>query len=207
MASLETLFVTRIYRADLGRSAAVRRLNDELAATCLTIAADDAAGQAWCEANGYLGYTSYASLDDLAWRAPVFADLTRLVDGHVATFARQAELDTGRRRLVVDSLWINVLEPGGHHAAHIHPQSVISGTWYVDVPPGSSAIRFEDPRLPLMMAAPPRRERASREARTHVAVEPKPGTLLLWESWLRHEVPVNRSERPRISVSFNYRLE
>ena len=29
------------------------------------LAAEDAAGQAWCKANGYGGYTSYASLDDL----------------------------------------------------------------------------------------------------------------------------------------------
>lgn len=207
MANLETLFVTRVYRAELASRGSAKRLHGELAAACLSIAADDAAGQAWCAANGYRGYTSYASLDDLAWRSPVFQDLTRLIDPHVADFAKASDMDLGKRRLVSDSIWINVLEPGGHHAAHIHPHSVVSGTYYVEVPEGASAIRFEDPRLPLMMAAPPRRARAGREAQTFVSVAPKAGTLLLWESWLRHEVPVNTAASERISVSFNYRLE
>lgn len=207
MATLETLFVTRVYRAELASRGSAKRLHEELAAACLSIAADDAAGQAWCAANGYRGYTSYASLDDLAWRSPVFQDLTRLIDPHVADFAKAADMDLGKRRLVSDSIWLNVLEPGGHHAAHIHPHSVVSGTYYVEVPEGASAIRFEDPRLPLMMAAPPRRARAGREAQTFVSMAPKAGTLLLWESWLRHEVPVNTAASERISVSFNYRLE
>jgi uncharacterized protein (TIGR02466 family) len=207
MAQIETLFVTRLYRAEIAGRGPGKRLNEDLKAACLSIAGDDAAGQAWCAANAYRGYTSYASLDDLAWRAPVFADLLEAVAPHVAEFAKAADLDLGRRKLVPDSIWINVLEPGGHHAAHIHPQSVVSGTYYVEVPPGASAIRFEDPRLPLMMAAPPRRARAPREAQTFVSVAPKAGTLLLWESWLRHEVPVNTAETERISVSFNFRAE
>ena len=207
MASIETLFVTRIYRAELASRAAGKRLQEELGPACLSIAADDMAGQAWCRANGYKGYTSYASLDDLAWRSPVFQDLTALVDPHVAEFAKLADMDLGKRRLVCDSIWINVLEPGGHHAGHIHPHAVVSGTYYVEVPEGASAIRFEDPRLAMMMAAPPRRARAAREAQTFVSVVPKAGTLLLWESWLRHEVPVNAGDRERISVSFNFRQD
>jgi uncharacterized protein (TIGR02466 family) len=207
MASIETLFVTRIYRAELAARGAGRRLFEELKPACLAIAADDVAGQEWCRTKGYKGYTSYASLDDLAWRSPVFQDLVAMIDPHVAEYAKAADMDLGKKRLVVDSIWINVLEPGGHHAAHIHPNAVVSGTCYVEVPEGASAIRFEDPRLPLMMAAPPRRTRAAREAQTFVSVAPKVGTLLLWESWLRHEVPVNTADSERISVSFNYRLE
>ena len=207
MASIETVFVTRIYRAELAARAPGRRLLQDLKAASRSIAADDVAGRQWCRANGYKGYTSYASLDDLAWRSPAFQDLLEAVDPHVADFARIADMDLGRRRLVADSIWLNVLEPGGHHAAHIHPNAVVSGTYYVEVPDGASAIRFEDPRLPLMMAAPPRRTRAAREAQTFVSMAPKAGTLLLWESWLRHEVPPNAADAERISVSFNYRLD
>jgi uncharacterized protein (TIGR02466 family) len=74
----------------------------------------------------------------------------------------------------------------------------------VAVPRGASAIKFEDPRLPLMMAAPMRKANAKAANRTFVTVEPKAGTLLLWESWLRHEVPLNAAKGQRISVSFNY---
>jgi uncharacterized protein (TIGR02466 family) len=101
---------------------------------------------------------------------------------------------------------VNVLEPGGHHGAHIHPHSAISGTYYVSVPKAASAIRFEDPRLGFMMAAPVRRPEARRENKTFVDVAPKQGSVLLWESWLRHEVPVNRAKTARISVSFNYAM-
>ena len=207
MAIIETLFVTRIYRAELAARVSGKRLLAELRDACVSIAMDDEAGQAWSAANGYKGYTSYASLDDLAWRSPAFADLTAAIDPHVADFAKSAEMDLGGRRLVMDSLWINVLEPGGHHASHIHPHSVVSGTFYVEVPDGASAIRFEDPRLPMMMAAPPRKARAARDALSFVSVAPKPGTLLLWESWLRHEVPLNAAKAERISISFNYRLD
>lgn len=203
MARLDTLFVTRIKRSEFGSRSA--HLVDGLRTTCLAIAAEDRAGQSWCKAHNYRGYTSYASLDDLVRRASVFDDLVRRIDPKVAAFARSLDLDLGGRKLVLDSLWINVLEPGGHHAAHIHPHSVVSGTFYVDIPKGASAIRFEDPRLPQMMAAPPRKATARIANRTFIDVEPKPGTLLLWESWLRHEVTVNTAKRERISVSFNYR--
>ena len=94
------------------------------------------------------------------------------------------------------------VESRGQHSGHIHPTAIISGTLYVEVPKGSGAIRFEDPRLPLMMAAPPR-ERAE-ELRPFVTVEPRPGLLLLWESWLRHEVLAGAGKGERLSISFNF---
>ncbi len=202
MPQIESLFVTQVYRAQITGQALAGLLE-----TCLGIAAEDRAGQAWSRKNAYPGYTSYASLTDLPVRASLFATLIKRIDTHVGRFAQALELDLGDRHLRLDSIWINVLEPGGHHTAHIHPHSVISGTYYVDIPSGASAIRFEDPRLPQLMAAPPRVEAASRSNRQFVAVEPTTGTLLLWESWLRHEVPVNTARRERVSVSFNYRWE
>lgn len=194
-------FVTRIYSARL----AAPRLLADLGRSCHTIAREDGAGRAWSKAHGYLGYTSYASLDDLPWRFPPFAALQQRLDTHATKFARELELDLGGRPLELDSLWINVLEPKGAHSGHIHPHAVLSGTVYIDVPDGAGAIRFEDPRLALMMAAPPRRPRASPAQRPFQVIAPKPGTVLMWESWLRHEVLINQASRPRVSVSFNYR--
>ncbi len=199
--TVETLFVTRLYRADLADKAG---LNGELLATCLTAAADDEAGQDWSEENGYPGYTSYASLNDLGWRFPAIKALIKQLDKHAKGFAKLLEWDLGARKLVLDSLWINVLEPGGFHSGHIHPGSVISGTYYVAVPENASAIIFEDPRLPRMMAAPPKKKKAAREQQAFAPVTPTPGTLLLWESWMHHAVPLNRANAERISISFNY---
>jgi uncharacterized protein (TIGR02466 family) len=201
MASLTQVFVTTLYRAELDEPG----LFAELDGLCRSLAEDDEAGRRWCARHGYPGYTSYASLEDLAWRFPPFALLTKRLDRHVADFARALELDLRGGRLALSGLWVNLLPEGGHHAAHIHPHAAISGTVYVATPPGSGAIRFEDPRLGLMMAAPPRKARASRAQRSFVTEEPSPGTLLLWESFLRHDVPTNRSSGERISISFNYR--
>jgi uncharacterized protein (TIGR02466 family) len=156
--------------------------------------------------HGYKGYTSYASLNDLPTRDPAFAALKRELDKHAHAFAEALHLELGRRRLRLDSIWINVLQPGGVHTGHIHPMSVLSGTYYVATPPGSSALKLEDPRLPLMMAAPPRAEDAPESERTFVYLEPRAGDVLLWESYLRHEVPMHKGKRSRISVSFNYGL-
>ena len=203
MAKLDHLFVTTVYRATLLGGTAGETLREDLARSARTFAAQDTAGQAWCRKHGYKGYTSYASLADLPVRNPTFADLCERLAPHLAEFVAAVDFDARGLAPAVDSIWINVLEPGGTHTGHIHTNSIISGTLYVDVPDGASAIRFEDPRLALMMAAPPRKARAAAHNRNFIYVQPSAGTVLLWESWLRHEVPVNMAGADRISVSFN----
>jgi uncharacterized protein (TIGR02466 family) len=198
--SVRSLFATPLYEGELGDA----ELLDELADACRSLAADDRAGRGWSKAHGYRGYTSYASLDDLPQRDPRFADLVRLLDKHVARFATECAFQL-RGKLKLDSLWINVLKPGGAHSGHIHPHSAVSGTIYVEVPPGSGAIRFEDPRLAMLMAAPQRRDDAPEPLLPFVHVAPQPGMVLLWESWLRHEVMPSAAKGERISISFNYR--
>lgn len=203
MADINSFFVTRIYRAALAELDETID-TQELEKSCLAIAEDDEAGQRWCEENDYLGYTSYASLNDLDWRFPIFKDLIKVLDKHAEAFANDIEFDLDGKQLKLDSIWINILPEGGIHTAHIHPHSVISGTTYVKMPKGTSAIKFEDPRLAMMMAAPTRNESARPEMKNFIYLKPEAGEVLLWESWLRHEVPMNMSEEERISVSFNY---
>lgn len=204
MANISSLFVTRLYRAQLSSLGTKPIDPKELEASCLSIAEDDEAGQDWCEENDFPGYTSYASLTDLGWRFPIFDELIKVLDKHVAAFAEDLEFDLGEGRLKLEDIWINILPEGGIHTAHLHPHSVISGTTYVAMPEGTSAIKFEDPRFAMMMAAPPRRKDAREDQRNFVYVAPQVGDVMLWESWLRHEVPMNMSEEDRISVSFNY---
>jgi uncharacterized protein (TIGR02466 family) len=203
MTNIDHFFITKIYRTLL-RGKANQALNADLVRAADALSVDDTAGLAWSEAHNYSGYTSYASLNDLTWRAPEFAELKEHLDGHVRTFGKELDFDLGGTPLSLSSLWVNLLEPGGAHSAHIHTHSVISGTYYVEVPEGAGAIRFEDPRHAMMMAAPPRKPKAKRDNQSFVSIEPKPGMLLLWESWLRHEVPVNQAKETRLSISFNY---
>ena len=188
---MRELFVTRVYEAEIGDA----ELLSTLAHSIRTLARDDEAGRRWSKEHRYAGYTSYASLNDLPKRDPAFAELSKSLSRHAAQFARDA-FDLPRQPRL-DSLWVNLLKASGHHSGHIHPHSIISGTLYVEVPSGSGAIRFEDPRLPLMMAAPPRKD-------CFVAVEPYAGLLLMWESWLRHEVLAGTGRGERLSISFNF---
>jgi len=197
--TIRNLFATRLYETAIDDEA----LLGDLAHSIRTLAADDGAGKRWSRDKGYKGYTSYASLNDLPRRDPAFADLQRLLVRHASAFADELAFNLGRKPKL-DSLWVNLLKPGGHHSAHIHPHSILSGTMYVEVPAGSGDIRFEDPRLPMMMAAPVRRDDAPEELRPFVSVTPAPGLLLMWESWLRHEVLPGQAKADRLSISFNF---
>ena len=202
MAKTKLLFSTPLYHANLADSGNFDM--GELEKSCWSIAQDDEAGQKWCDENNYSGYTSYASLSDLTWRSPFFEELKHLLDLHVKTFVEELDFDLEGRNLKLEDLWINILPEGGNHSAHIHPNSVISGTTYISMPSGSSAIKFEDPRHSMMMAAPSRIKDAKEYLKPFIYVNPSVGDVLLWESWLRHEVPANNSSEERISISFNY---
>ena len=192
-----SLFVTHLYEATVDYEA----LLAELAHSIRSFAEDDEAGKRWSRDKGYKGYTSYASLNDLPTRDPSFADLKRVLARHAVSFANDLGWDVKPK---LDSLWVNLLKPGGHHSAHIHPHSILSGTLYIEAPAGSGDIRFEDPRLAMMMAAPVRREDAPEELRPFVSIAPGPGMLLMWESWLRHEVLPGSAKSDRLSISFNF---
>ncbi|SMX29755.1 hypothetical protein TRP8649_03894 [Pelagimonas phthalicica] len=207
MSEIKSLFATRLYRARLSELGAAID-PDELEASCYSIAEDDEAGQEWCETEGYPGYTSYASLTDLPWRFPIFGDLVKVLDAHVAAFVEELDFDLGDKSVVLEDIWINILPPGGTHSSHIHPHSVISGTTYVSMPDGAASLKLEDPRLPMMMAAPPRKKSARDDLKTFFYAKPEVGDVLLWESWLRHEVGLNMADEDnRVSVSFNYKWE
>jgi uncharacterized protein (TIGR02466 family) len=189
---VRSLFVTKLYEAEVADDA----LLAELAHSIRSLSRDDEAGRRWSSEHLYPGYTSYASLNDLPKRDPAFTGLTGLLAWHAAAFAKECGFDL-QRKPKLDSLWVNLLKAGGQHSGHIHPHSIISGTFYVEVPGGSGAVRFEDPRLPLMMAAPARPD-------AFFTIEPKPGLLLMWESWLRHEVLAGTGKGERLSISFNF---
>ncbi len=194
-----SLFATQFYDALIDDPT----LLAELEHSAHTLARDDKAGQAWSKVNGYPGYTSYASLNDLPQRDPAFDDLRRILDKHVRAFASEIGFELARKPRL-DSLWVNLLKSGGSHSGHVHPHSFISGTFYVRTPKGSGALKLEDPRLPMMMARPTLRPDTPAERQPFVYMDPAPGTLFLWESWLRHEVVPGTTRSERISISFNY---
>ena len=213
--ALHSLFPTRVYSAVLQRGN-WRALNSRLLQECLQLRRDDAAGRSWSIDNYPGGYTSYASVSRMQQFSPTFALLERRLARHVRLLAATLQFELTDRQLAMTDCWVNIMGPQAVHGLHLHPLATLSGTYYVQTPRGSPGLKFEDPRLDRYMAAPPRQRFAAIDNRPWVVLPAEAGRVLLFESWLRHEVAANpspargsaaaRSRPPaeRVSISFNY---
>jgi len=197
------LFPTLVYTAPLQRSG-LAAFNRQLLRECLQLQVDDGAGRRWSERNYPGGFTSYGSQSRMHQVSPTFARLGQRLSRHVRAYARALELDLEGRALEMTDCWVNIMPRGVAHSGHLHPLSLLSGTYYVSTPRGAAGLRLEDPRLERFMAAPPRRRTAPRALRPWVVLAAQAGRVVLFESWLRHEVPPSRGPGERISISFNY---
>ena len=194
---IEILFPTRIAK---GSFASAKSLNRILLSEIAQFTKQDKMGQQWSKENYRGGYTSYGSLSDMQFRSPGFAKFADLLQPHAKAFAKAQGWKFHRSaNLVMNACWFNVMPKHTYHPLHLHPHSIISGVYYVSVPKGSVALKLEDPRMGLFMNAP------TREMYHHI--QPMAGNFVLFESWLRHEVPPNQSKQPRISISFNFSAE
>ena len=200
---VRALFPTLVYTAPLQRSG-VRALNRELLKETRQIREHDADGRRWSARRYPGGYTSYGSLCHLHRLSSTFATLEQRLRRHLAAYVRDLALDMTGRSLVMTDCWVNVMGRQVTHGLHLHPLATISGTYYVQTPPGCSGLKLEDPRLDRFMGAPPRRAGARPELQPWVTIPARAGQVVLFESWLRHEVPPNASARERVSISFNY---
>jgi len=196
-------FPTLIYDAPLAKDGA-RKLQRQLLTESYQIRDVDNEGREWSEERYPNGYTSYSSMSQLHRMSSTFMELRDHLDRHVRSFARSLEYDVAARPLEMTDCWVNIMPRGCAHTLHLHPTSTISGTYYVKTPKGASSIKFEDPRLPSLMAAPQRKPDPSARNRTFVEYAATAGNVVLFESWLRHEVPISRIDAERVSVSFNY---
>ena len=201
--SMRAWFPTYIYHEAL-QQAGLGRFNESLAGECRTLRDYDAAGRRWSAKNYPGGYTSYASLNQLHKFSSTFAGLETKLTAHVRRYARALDMDLRGRTIQITDLWVNIMPEHAAHSLHLHPLSFISGTYYVVTPRGCPGLKFEDPRLSKFMAAPPKTAAARPANQAHITYPAKAGHVILFESWLRHEVAANRTTAERISISFNY---
>jgi len=132
-------------------------------------------------------------------------ELEKLVIAAGNAFLEQT-LQLPPRRLEIERAWINVFKPGAQEAQHTHDGSLLSCSYYVEAPGNCGCIVFPDPIG---------ERRSYREftrtvgrnllTRREIAVEPQPGRLVMFESWLPHAVQCNKSEKVRISIAINLR--
>ncbi len=200
---IQSWFPTQIYCAPLLTTGG-DKLNRELLLECQQVREFDEEGQRWSSKNYPGGYTSYGSMDQLHRFSSTFMELNRQLDRHVRAYAKAQDWDLGGRRLEMTDCWVNIMPFATVHSLHLHPNSVVSGTYYVATPKGCAGLKFEDPRLASFMAAPPRLAERRPSNQVFVTYPASAGHVILFESWLRHEVAANPVKAERISLSFNY---
>ncbi len=201
--STRAWFSTFIYHEALSKTG-FERFNTELADECRNLRDFDTAGRRWSLKNYPGGYTSYASMNQLHKFSSTFEGLERKLNQHVRRYAGQLDMDLRGRKIFITDLWVNIMPEHTAHSLHLHPLSFISGTYYVATPSGCAGLKFEDPRLSKFMAAPPKTTKARPVNKPHITYPAQAGHVILFESWLRHEVAANRTTAERISISFNY---
>jgi uncharacterized protein (TIGR02466 family) len=200
--TIHTLFPTRVQQNRLLPANAP--LHRHLLKECYQFQKLDEAGQRWSKKNYLGGYTSYGSMTNMNQRSPFFHELSKKIDKEVKNFAGLLEMDVRSGDLQMCSLWFNIMPANVSHTMHLHPHSVISGTYYLQMPLGARGLKLEDPRLLGYMATPPRKAKAKLENQWFVELKASAGEILLFESWLKHEVPPGKGKGDRVSVSFNY---
>ena len=104
-------------------------------------------------------------------------------------------------------IFASELRKGNYHNAHTHPNCIISGVFYLKIPSNSSRIIFHDPRPFRKFIMIPYKEEVDKETPglfvPEIFIQPHEGLLLMWESWLEHEVEPNNSDDSRIALIFN----
>jgi uncharacterized protein (TIGR02466 family) len=111
-------------------------------------------------------------------------------------------LKMGGAGFAITGLWANMNPPHAAHGMHNHPNNVLSGVYYVKTSGRADTINFHDPRPQTGIIKPPVTGLTA-ENTDQVVVKVRNGTLLMFPSWLMHSVDANRSDKTRISISFN----
>lgn len=133
-------------------------------------------------------------------RVPALEPLVRYIRQGVEGVL--AFLHVGAAPFEITGLWVNVAAPGGMVRMHNHPNNFLSGVYYVQVQEGADTINFHDPRPQTAVIRPPASELTAYNT-DQVVVRVEEGVLLIFPSWLVHSVDTNKSDRVRISASFN----
>ena len=121
-------------------------------------------------------------------------------DQHIKIYAKEIIDPKKELNFYITQSWLNITKPGGSHFRHWHPNSIISGVFYVSTVEDDTICFFKDRDLKVMQI-----ESNVNAYNTHVwGVSVNNNTLVLFPSWLEHSVERNeKATNDRISISFN----
>lgn len=194
----QDLFATPIWVTDVASHA---QIAPALCTRILDVMSEDADGEKRSNRGGW------HSQGDLHASSP-FRELSGAIEQFCTA---QIAADVGcppEIELKVWSMWANVSPPGASNAVHDHGRFLLSGSYYVEVPPDAGDIRFVDPRgaARILTRADDVLTGPSMFNDNRQQITPTGGQLILFPGWLPHEVLPNGSDRDRISIGFNVDL-
>ena len=192
---LQTLFPSLVQISDIEGAAA---LNERLMPAIEAIRAEtpNSRPDSWASTV----YTTLNSADQLH-ELPDFAPLTDHILREAAAFAEALKLDHQRYPLRISDCWFNIYGPKDGQESHLHANNLISGSYYVKAPEGSSGLMFHSP-MDNQMLDPP--YSAFNDFNTVIAEMPiEEGRMVLFRSFMRHSVRPSAIDDERISISFN----
>ena len=154
-------------------------------------------------------------IENIEWKKQVANDNFRSKDSYltkheslksITSFFKECIDDycntiiNSNQRLVITQLWGNRNPKGSKHHEHVHPNSIISGVFYLRQDPKLPPIQFSKASQHGMKLDPKQYNNYNAETFLLPCVA---GELILFPSNLKHSVPTNQGEEERISLSFN----
>tara|TARA_Y100000588_G_C14226058_1_gene913175 strand:- start:1015 stop:1620 length:606 start_codon:yes stop_codon:yes gene_type:complete len=145
-------------------------------------------------------YTTLHSEIDLLEIHP-FSEMKTIVLREISRYADAMHMHAPAANLRILDAWINVYETGDSQEMHIHKNSVFSGIYYVQAPEGCSEVMFRSSEADTMIDPP---KTATDDLNATEALFPAiAGQMIIFRSNLQHCVLSNKTEAPRVSLSFN----
>jgi len=151
-----------------------------------------------------------AHLDlDLLTSAPMVPLMNKIEEQIVqAKKVAGIRLDVPHR---INNYWVNINEPGHYHldsnTPHVHPGYWISIVYYPKASPKAGDLYFLSPFDGVINSIPYQHlENNTGFSDTRFSIDPAPGKLVIFPSWLTHWVLPNYSDSDRISIAFNVSL-
>jgi uncharacterized protein (TIGR02466 family) len=146
----------------------------------------------------YKGWHSTTNMHTKPEYKPLFDELFKMQE----EIYKYEHLD---RRSRLGNMWANINPPGALNKAHVHPNALFSGVYYIKTPKNCGRLNIMDPRPGIQCNMPTRKSgNPGKDLWRDINLEPVTGRIIMFPSWLWHSVEENKSNDIRISVSFNF---
>ena len=188
----ELYFPTSIYIHDVKDPTA---MNQELEKNILKWQQEDPKG---LNKTNRGGWHSPTTMHD----KPEYQQLMAILFNMAQEIFKKEQLD---QSVALGNMWANINPPRAWNLKHNHANAFFSGVYYVKVPVNAGQLEVHDPRPgPQLLRPKQNTDNLSREYWRSVSFDPQEGRIIIFPSWLEHEVKSNESNEMRISISFNF---